>query len=89
MTEAEFEAITPQRFFLALRYFNRDREAKLKHNVEMTRAIVTETANVLAKKRITPQQIWPLPWEKTETKKENLLPSGEMTKMAQKIWQKD
>lgn len=55
----------------------------------MTRAIVTETANVLAKKRITPQQIWPLPWEKTETKKENLLPSGEMTKMAQKIWQKD
>lgn len=89
MTEAEFEAMTPHRYYLALRFFNKAKEEERRHSVEMTRVIVTTYANTYAKKPKTSHQLWPLPWDKEHENNQPLLQEGEMTKIATRIWQKD
>lgn len=90
MTEAEFEMMTPARFFLALRFFNDQETARVRSTTEVARMQTTIIVNLFAKNKVSPEQLWPLPWDQENKKQENntLLEPGEMAKIAEKLWQK-
>lgn len=91
MTEAEFEAMTPYRFALALRLYNKVKEEEQRERWELARVMVTTYANTYAKHPKKPEQLWPLPWDKEKKDNNNrpLLSAEDMEDIARKIWQKD
>ena len=91
MSEAEFEMMTPQRFFVKLRFFNEEQDRLLRYKTDLVRRQTTMILSLFAKKPVTADQIWPVPWDNNNIQKEtdNMLPQGEMTRIAQRLWQKD
>ena len=89
MSEAEFEMMTPERFFVKLRFFNEQQQEKMRLKVDVVRRQTSLIVNLLAKHPVEMAKLWPVAWDKDASPHaaNNLLSEGEMTQLAEKIWE--